>query len=254
MISNIINRLLNVEKEINKDHLPSRGIFYDHDMKISIRKAKMEDIIDYEYGFDMNSVANVIGKIKKIVRNCTIFSEGYSFNDMKSSDIVFVFLEIVKFTNNKPIEIEYMNLFGEKSKIDFNSKTFNYIELGDDIMDQYDTENKVFLMDGFKFSLPSIGVENSLTRFLLSVSDKKGIIKYESLSYDFIYFVGHKNHLSDDEIENLLEIFNYDISEEDKLKIRHIISKFQKMSDYSLKKDNQIIEITQKINLEKIWN
>ena len=253
-LNNILRQILNIEKNIPVDILPSRGLFYKEDFKISIKKVELTDIIEYELGFDKSNVGSVIQRVKKIVEKNIVLSEGYKFYDIKSADIVFLFLEIVKFTTRKPIDIEYVDNMGVKNTIQFGETSFNYIDIPDYVMEMYDYDNKEFNMYGFKFSAPTIGVENSLTRFLVSISSTSKISKYKNYSYDFIYFLGQKNLITPDEIENLLQIFNNDLSEEDKGKVSEIVDEFKGLSEYSLKNEEGIIEITSKINLENIWS
>lgn len=243
-----------MEKNIPIDILPSRGLFYNDDFKISIQKVELTDIIEYEMGFDKSNVGSVIQRVKKIVEKNISLPSGYKFYDIKSADIVFLFLEIVKFTTKKPINIEYIDNMGIKNTIQFGETSFNYMDIPDHIMKSYDSENKEFNIDGFKFSAPTIGVENSLTHFLVSISSTSKMVKYKDYSYDFIYFLGQKNSISPDEIENLLQIFNNDLSEEDQVKVSEIVNKFRGLSEYTLKNGEGIIEITSKINLENIWS
>ena len=59
--------------------------------------------------------------------------------------------------------------------------------------------------------------------------------------------------MTNDEIENLIQIFNNDIDEQDRKKIEKIVKKLSVIGKYSLKKDSQIIDVTAKINLSNIW-
>ena len=102
-LTSIIKGILNIQKKIDLKTLPSQGIFYNDGFEIYIKKANLEDIIEYEYDYDEEQLGSVISKIKKIVeKNITITSPN-TYNNVKSIDIVFLFLEIVKFTNNKPM-------------------------------------------------------------------------------------------------------------------------------------------------------
>ena len=250
----IIKGILNVQKRIDVSILPSRGLFYKNDFEIYIRKASLEDVIEYEHNYDIEDLGKVIVRLKKIVEKNVSFSKGYEYNNIKSIDIVFLFLEIVKFTNNKPITLSFFNEFiGKNEDIQFESSTFNYAELNDDIKSKYNPDNKEFNFEGYRYSPPSIGIENSLTQFLIHKSKIPGSEKYNTFSYDFLYFLGHKSNLSFDEIENLIQIFNFDIEEEDKKKIRQIVKRLSVIGRYSLKKDSQIIDVTAKIDLAKIW-
>lgn len=251
---NLLKGLLNLQKKVDVKSLPSQGLFYNDDFEITIKKAKIEDIIEYEHNYIKDDLGLVITKLKKIVERNSIFSHGYSFNDLKSIDIVFLFLEIVRFTKGKAISLKYFDdENGKEIDIEFSSNYFNYFRIDDNIMKNYDSENKQFIIDGFKFTLPSIGVENCLTNFLIDKSDEVDVEKYNDYNYDFIFFLGNKKAITYKEIENLIQIFNEDIEVEDLKKVGKIIKMFQPIQKYSLKRGDKVIEITSKIDLEKIW-
>lgn len=244
-LSNLVKSLLNLQKEINVKKLPSQGLFYKDDFKIFIKRAKMQDISDYEYNYS-DDISVIIKKIKKIVQDNTKFSNKYRFEDIKSIDIIYIFLEIVKFTKGEPIYITGIDL-------EFSSDNFNYFKISDELMKSYNKIEKCFIIDGYKFTLPSIGIENSLTSFLITKSNEKDSYIYNKYFYDFTYFSSDKNQLTFDEIDNLIQIFNFDIEKEELEKIVNIVKIFQPMQMYSLIKDGNIIEMTSRIDLEKIW-
>jgi hypothetical protein len=253
-LTNILRGILNLQKKINVKTLPSQGLFYKDDFEIWIKKADVEDIIEYEYQYEKEDLGLVIARVKRIVEKNAILSKPYSYYDIKSIDIVYLFFEIVKFTNNKKIDIKYYNdIVGKDEMISFESTNFNYAKLNDELLKSYDSSAKEFVIDGFRYSVPCIGVENSLTHFLISKSGEPNAEAYNKYSYDFLYFLGHKSTLSFSEIDNLIQIFNFDLTDEDKKKIRKIVKSFSKIGKYSLKKDSTIIDVTAKIDLEKIW-
>jgi len=253
-LTNILRGILNLQKKINTKTLPSQGLFYKDDFELWIKKADIEDIIEYEYQYEKEDLGIVITRVKRIVEKNVILSKPYSYFNIKSIDIVYLFLEIVKFTNNKKIDIKYFNdIVGKDELISFDSNNFNYTKLEDKLLKSYDTLAKEFVIDGFRYSVPCIGVENSLTHFLISKSNDENADAYNKYSYDFLYFLGHKSNLSFSEIDNLIQIFNFDLIEEDKKKIRKIVKSLSKIGRYSLKKDSKIIDVTAKIDLEKIW-
>ncbi len=253
-LSNLVRGLLNLQKEVNLSTLPSQGLFYKDDFKMWIKRADIQDIIEYEYNFIKDNLTVVINKLKRIVENNTFFSPGFCFNDIRSIDVVFIFLEIVKFTNSKPIKLNYLDEEeGVEKTIDFDSNFFNYFRIDEHLMKNYDPDNKEFLIDGYKYSLPTIGAENSLTRFLVSKSTVPGSAKYNNFTYDFTYFIGGKNILKFSEIENLIQIFNFDMESPERGKIKSIVRLFSPLQRYSLIKDDKIIDINSKINLEDIW-
>lgn len=253
-VLSILKGILNIQKKLDVTKLPSQGLFYKDDFEIFIKKAELEDIIDYEYNYDKESLALIISKLKTIVLKNTTVSTGYTFDDIKAIDIIFIFLEIVKFTNGRPVTINYHNNHtGKEEPISFEPSTFNYCDLAEDKTNYYDATSKDFNFDGWRYSIPSIGVENSLTSFLIHKAETDKSSKYDNYSYDFLYFLGHKSSLDFTEIENLIHIFNFDIDPKDKHKISTIVKKLSVIGRYSLKKDSQIIDVNSKIDLSQIW-
>ena len=83
---NLFKKLLKIQKKLDIDKLPSRGLFYKDDFEIYIKKVDVQDIIEYEHKYDSDDLGTVIYKLKAIVEKNAIFSEGYSFIDIKSID------------------------------------------------------------------------------------------------------------------------------------------------------------------------
>lgn len=249
----IIRGLVTHQKKINVKHLPSQGLFYPEDLEISIRKADVSDIIEYEQNYDAENVYIVIENIKRVVRKNVILNKEYTYEVIKSVDIVYIFLEIVKWTQNKSIKIPYFDDITSKVEfLEFGNSTFNYFDYSQ-FEKSYDSNTREILVGGYRVSLPSIGIEDSLTKFLISKTDNPKNKKYNDYSYDFLYFLGNKNKLTFDEIENLILIFNQDLEESEIEKIKKIVEKFVDVIGYSVKKNGQTIEIKSKIDLANIW-
>jgi hypothetical protein len=240
--------------KIDTKILPSQGLFYKPDFEITIKKASKDDILDYEKNYIKDDVGTVIYLIKKIVGKNIKLSKSYTYEDIKSIDVIFIFLEIVKITKGKPINLLYFDKETDKEgKIEFGSKYFNYFNFSDKLLDKYSNEDRSFTINGYKYTLPSIGVENSLTNFLIIKSSEIDSFNYNNYTYDFTHFVGDKNNLKFKEIENLIQIFNFDMDKDEVKKMKEVIETFLPLQRYSLKKDGRIIEMNSKINLERIW-
>ena len=253
-IKGIIKGIFINKKTIDLKNLPSQGLFYKDDFKITIKKVNKKEVLEYENGYDREDLGIVLGKLKRIVEKNIILSEGYSFNHIKSIDVIFIFLEIVRLTKNKPVQLEYFNdEIGLIDKVNFDEKTFNYCRLEEEIMKDWNSVGKSFDIDGYKFTLPSIGIENSLTKFLIEKSYDEDSSLYNDYSYNFTYFLGDKEILSSEEIENLIQIFNFDMDEEELDKTDSLVRKFIPLQKYSLIRNNKIIEMSSKINLQEIW-
>lgn len=252
-LTSLVKSILNLQKELDVKNLPSMGLFYNDDFKIYIKRADLEDIIDYEHKYVKDDIGIIIEKIKKIVRKNTIISHGYSFEDIKSIDVIFTFLEIVKFTKKEPIYFIYFNENSEEFKIEFLVENFNYFKLSDYLLSCYRNDEKCFSIDGYKYTLPSIGVENCLTDYLIKKSNQPNSHIYNDYFYEFTHFVSNKNYLSYSEVNNLVEIFNNDIEPDELKKVKNIIELFAPMQRYSLVKSGRLIEMNSKIDLENIW-
>lgn len=251
---NLLKTLLNFQKKIDTRILPSQGLFYKEDFEIYIKKADASDVIEYENNYIRDNLSIIINKVKKIVQKNLILPHGYKFDDLKSIDIIFIFLEIVKYTKGESVKVNYFDEDrGKEDIIEFGNVYFNYFKVDDEIKKYYDKENKCFAINGFKYSLPSIGIETSLTNFLIFKSNHPDAHLYKDYFYDFTYFLSDKNELSFSEIENLIQVFNYDLDKYEMKKVKKIISIFSPIQRYSLIKNGRVIEIESKIDLEKIW-
>lgn len=254
-IGNIINNLFFSRKKLDVSKLPSQGFFYNDDFYIWIKKVNQQEIEEYKEDFISDDLVVIISKIKKIVSNNIILADDYIFEDIKSIDIVYIFLEIVKYSRNKKIIINYVDEERNREcQIEFDSKTFNYFNPPPDLISKWNRVEKNFEVFDYKYNLPSIGVENCLTFFLIYQSQTNGFEYAQNLFYDFTYFVGHKNFLTFGEIENLIQIFNSDIEKEEMVKIDEILKMFSPFQKYSLIQDGKQIDINSKIDLENIWN
>ena len=253
-LTDFIRRIFIKKKKVEIKNLPSQGLFYKDDFNISIKRVNIKEITEYENNYDRENLGLVLGRLKKIVENNIIIPNEYSFKHIKSIDVIFIFLEIVRFTKDKPVQLEYFNdEIGTIDKIDFDEKSFNYCRLSEEIMSDWNSNQKCFVINGYKFSLPSIGIENSLTNFLINKSYDEDSNNYNDYSYNFTYFLGDKDFLTFEEIENLIQIFNFDIEDEEVEKIDNLVKRFIPLQRYSLIKDNKVIEMSSKINLQEIW-
>jgi len=252
-LSNLVSIILNSQKEIDTKKLPSQGLFYSDDFRIFMKRVQVEQIIEYEHNYIKDDISIIINKIEKIVKNSLLFSNGYTFHDIKSIDVIFIFLEIVKFTTKESILFKYIDESFNEISVEFSSDNFNYFRISDKMMTNYDNKEKCFVIDDYKYTLPSIGVESCLTNYLTKKINDSNSNTYNGYFYEFTHFVMNKRYLSFDEIENLIHIFNFDIEDIELKKIKNIINMFLPIQKYSLIKSGNIIEMNSKIDLENIW-
>lgn len=235
-------------RELYIKNLPSLGLFYPKDMKIFISKVSIDDIKVYYDMYDETDYIEIFGAVKYIVRKSCIFNETYIFEHITSVDIMYIFLEIVKFTMGKDIEV----IISDKDSVIFNEKSFNYFKLSKEQLSIYNDVERAFVYKGFKYSLPTIGAEISLTNFLLQLKKDEMLEIYADISYDFLYFLGGKIDISVDEMKNLIEIFNYDLTSENKIILKKFIKEYKDFAKYSIIYNDEIIPL-ENISLSDIW-
>jgi hypothetical protein len=251
MIINILNSLINRKKKISINKLPSQGLFYKDDFNIFINKVPQDQIENYKNNINVENISTIINIIKKVVKNNISLSKNYTFNDIKSIDIIYIFLELVKFTKDKEVIISFDN----KIKIEFNSDNFVYFfNENSNVLKYYSNDDKCFYINGYKFTLPPIGIEDCLTKFLIKKIDINNEAIYTKYYYDFTYFLGEKSFISDDEIENLIQIFNFELEKNESEKIKKIVELFIPMQKYKLKYKEKTLDLTSKVDLNKIWD
>lgn len=247
--------ILGLKETITIDlaELPSRGLFYKDDMVITMSKCSVNDIAIYEKVYNPEDLMVTLNLMRYIIMKCLKFNKKYSYRDLKSTDVVFLFFKIVKYTLDKKINIPYFdNEISEVNSVEFCPETFNYFDF-EPYMDNYDYETKEILLDGYKLSLPTIGAEESLIKYITHKGEEISSDELISYSYDFMYFLGNRNKLSIKEIENLIIIFNSDMRDKDKAIVRNIVNQFNTMVIYSVIKNSEIIPIKHKIDLANIW-
>lgn len=252
-IVDVLKSLVLSRKRIDTKYLPSQGLFYPVDFSIEIKKADISDIIEYEKNYIKDNAYSIIECIKKVVKNNTILGNNYDYFDIKSVDIIFLFFEIVKYTQHKEIKIHYFDdTSGQVEYVEFNSDSFNYFDFRK-FEKNYDEKSREILLDGYKLSLPSIGIEDSLTKYLISKIDHPKADNWNHYSYDFIYFLCNKNKMTFNEVDNLISIFNDDMDDSEQKKVKNITKKFINVIGYSINKDGKTIDIKTKVDLENIW-
>ena len=252
-ILDILNSITSNYKEIDVVELPTQGLFYKSDFKISIRKASYDDIIEYNFNYFKDEDGNpnigvILYEIYKIIRRNTKFSEGYTFEDIKSNDVLYIFFEIVKYTMDRDILIPYREFLGTEAFVKFNNKSFNYFDYNSLGFDYTDETNE-FLSNGYKISMFSIGAQNCLVNYVYeNMSSQESI-----LNYDFLFFLGNKNYLSDSEIENLITIFNSDLEEKETNIVRNIVYKMSAAVPNTLKIGSRIINVDTNVDFENLF-
>jgi hypothetical protein len=248
-IIDILDGISSATKELNIKELPTQGVFYPVDFTLHIRKASFDDIMLYNFNYVKDDLGVILKETKRIIRKNIILGDKYKYEDLKSNDLLYIFFEIVRFTMNRDINVSYVDIFGNTVQIPFCSVNFNYFNY-DSLKCEYNDVTREFIKDGYKFSLPSVGVENCLVEYIFNL-DERG--EETDVNYDFLFFLGNKNYLSDSEMDNLVTIFNEDLDDTEKEKISNIIKLIYPAIGYTLKWSNKIIGLDMKIDFEKLF-
>jgi hypothetical protein len=243
----IIEGIRNVKK-LNVKKLPTQGYFYPNDFTISIRKASLDDRLLYNFNF-VKDISVILTETKRIIKKCIILNKKYSYLDIKSNDLLYIFFEIVKFTMDRDIMIPFKDVLGNTSYVPFSQKNFNYFVF-DSMKCEYDSKTREFMKNGWRFSLPSLGVENCLVDYIYDL-DEAG--ERTDWCYDFLFFLGNKNYISPEEFDNLITIFNFDLDDKSKEEVRDIVKTIYKSIGYSLLVEGKIVELDMKIDFEKLF-
>lgn len=247
-IANILDSLVN-QKRIPINELPTQGFFYPEDFTLTIKKASSDDILLYNFNYIKDDISVILYETKRIIRNNIILGENYNYEDLKSNDLLYIFFEIVKFTMGREILVPYKDIFDNISYVPFDAKYFNYFNYSK-MECVYNSKTREFEKNGWRFSLPSVGVETCLVDYLFHLAENNEDLKK---NYDFLFFLGNKNYLSEDEISNLITIFTDDLEHKSKIEIKEIIDLIYPSIGYTLKYNNKIIDLDLKIDFETLF-
>lgn len=239
-LSTIVSSLTR-EKKIIISELPSMGIFYNDDFEIYIYPCSLEIISEMESNIDRDDISSVILWIRLVVMNCSRYENG-NYDDLKSIDLIWLYIEICKLTINDEV---YVHIDGKKYPV--NSSTFNYFDYSKFDINK---EERVINYNGYIYSLPSVGVERCLYSYIIL---NKELIE-KDICYDFIFFVKNRNYLTNKEIENLIVIYNDDIDDKQKEEITNVKSAFKGFIIFSIKVDGVIHDIKSKLDLTNVMN
>jgi hypothetical protein len=124
---------------------------------------------------------------------------------------------------------------GEKvyfSGVEFIPNNFMYFNF-EEYAEYYEETTREYIFDGWRFSLPSIGIESSLNKFSYEITIKGELKKYQNSNYNLIYFLGNQHKLNYGEMLNIIHAMD-DLSKKDESYINEIVEKFSNVGIYLL--------------------
>lgn len=256
MKNNLISKILSSFKKekrfnITNDMLPTRGIFYPENIEISVTKASEETIKMYnsEISKTNDDINLLLHLINKVVENHIIVKNS-TYHNLKSLDLLYLFIYIVRITTEKPYMVKYELPNKTTGEIELNEENFMYMSL-DRISSHFDFYNKekkqIILNNGFMFSLPSIGIETKIVEFIRANEDK-----FEFNDLNFIYFMGNGNDVSFEEIENVIISFE-ELDSETYIEIRDFVHVYEEEQRFKLLKDNVFVDLKSGLHFNDLW-
>lgn len=204
--------------------LPSQGYFYPKNIKITLYRGSSEDYNYFTKNIENSNFFGIIETIKIILkRRIDLKPSNFNFDNIKAIDIFYLFLEFIKLTTGHKIFF---------SSVEFCSDNFMYFDF-EKFTDNYNKKSREYIFNGWKFSLPSIGIETSLNRFSYDITIKGDLKKFQNSNYNLIYFLGHVSTLDYDQMINIVYTMD-DLSKEDEEYINSIVDMFSNVGIYLL--------------------
>jgi len=171
------------------EDLPSQGLFYPNDFKISIRAAKVKEIKHWS-AMDSNDFRSIDESINFVLQNCTKLRCGnniVSWKDIKEIDRLYLIFAIREFTFKDGENKLYLP---GSEKIEIRKEMLKYFELNEKLKKFYCEKNKCFIItnknnkqESVKLYIPSIGV----SQFIKDHVDTKRQ-NQETVDEDFLKF------------------------------------------------------------------
>ena len=162
---------------LDVSNLPSNGMFYPEDIRISIRSAKVQEIRHFST-INEQDVLDIDEKLNSIVETCTKVtcpSKKMSYKDLLEEDRFYLILSIRDLTFPEPeskLTVDYtQKKTGEKHNIEIKKEYFQYFQVPDEIAKYYDKEGKCFSISTKSFGIiemrpPTIGVMQKITAYI----------------------------------------------------------------------------------------
>lgn len=164
-------------------NMPSGGMFYPEDIKISIRSAKVAEIRHFS-SIDENNVFDVDEKLNYILEACTQITSAkkrLSYKDILEEDRFFLILSIRDLTFPEPesnLTVEHVDKKGDKHTVEVKKDYFTYFKIPETLDKYYDEEHKSFMIETKSFGTiemrpPTIGIMKKMTAYIKERQEKK---------------------------------------------------------------------------------
>lgn len=168
---------------INVTTMPSAGMFYPDDIKISIRSAKVAEIRHFS-SIDETNVFDVDEKLNYVLESCTQITSSkkrLSYKDILEEDRFFLILSIRDLTFPEPesnLTVDHVDKKGNKHQVEIKKDYFTYFKIPQTLDKYYDSEAKSFMIETKSFGTiemrpPTIGIMQKMTAYIQDRQEKK---------------------------------------------------------------------------------
>lgn len=176
---------------IHVEEMPSAGLFYPYDIRITIRAAYVAEIRHWSTLNDRD-MYDVEDKLNHIMQNCTKIYAGnrvLSWKDILEEDRIFLILAIRELTfkdgENKLQVEKKCDDCGTKNSIEIKNSNWVYNKLPEDIIKYYNEDKRVLSIQTKSYGIidmkpPTIGVFQIITKF---VQEKQAAGEYYDQAY-----------------------------------------------------------------------
>ena len=201
------------------DCLPSLGMFYPDNTRISIRAARVDEIREFS-AIDENDIKDVTDKLTYMVSQCVKVYYGNvpgSYRDLLAADRIVLVLKIRELTFldgmssiKLPVPANACETAGCKPQdtIIFNSTKLNFTTPAPEIEKYYDSVNKCYNVRTKSFGVitlfpPSIGVTSVISNWIVEQANESKKID-AALTEIMQYLVGDWRRLNSKSIFNII--------------------------------------------------
>jgi len=161
---------------IDKETLPSSGMFYTSDAEISIRSAKVAEIRHFST-MDETNILDVDDKLNAILDSCTRITsktKRLSYKDLLEEDRFFIILSIRDLTfpeAEQGLTVKYQDKKGVSHSANIEKKYFKYFTIPEELDKYYDVKKRTFLIETKSFGTiemrpPTIGIMQKVTKYI----------------------------------------------------------------------------------------
>lgn len=166
------------------ENLPSKGKFYSHDTKISIRAARVEEIREFST-LEETNLFDVDDKFNNILVSCCRVDIGNSkgsYKDILEEDRIFVILSIKELTfvkgENKLTHKAVCSQCDTENTYEFKTNNLQYHDSHEELSKYLSEEHKCYVIPTknsgtLRMAPPNIGVMKAITKMIKEKEEKK---------------------------------------------------------------------------------